>query len=86
MEFSPPPSRRRARRLSAVLVVLIAGCCLETLAGTYVVKKGDTLTGIAQRHDVGVSELAKANRMSLRDVIRPGQKLTIPDGKPPLGV
>jgi soluble lytic murein transglycosylase-like protein/LysM repeat protein len=42
-----------------------------------VVRKGDTLTAIAQRHGVRLGELRKANRLS-GSLIRPGQKLVIP--------
>lgn len=54
----------------------------RAVAETYTVRKGDTLSRIARRHDVGLGDLARANDMSLRDVIRPGQKLKIPDAGP----
>ncbi len=63
----------------------LAGSCPPALGDTYVVRKGDTLSGIAQQHSVGLSRLAEANGMSTKDVIRPGQKLIIPDGKPRSG-
>ncbi len=45
---------------------------------TYVVKRGDTLGGIAQRHNVTVSQLMKWNNIkSTKSVIRPGQRLEI---------
>ncbi len=45
---------------------------------TYVVKRGDTLGGIAARHNVTVSQLMKWNNIkSTRSVIRPGQRLEI---------
>ncbi len=45
----------------------------------YVVKKGDTLSGIAARHKVSTAALARRNGISTKKAIRPGQKLTIPD-------
>ena len=56
--------------------------CWQLVGGTYVVRKGDTLSQIARRHEVGLSTLAEVNGISLKDVIRPGEKLTIPDAKP----
>ncbi len=46
-------------------------------AATYVVKKGDTLSGIAKRSGTTVAELKKTNRLK-SDLIRVGQKLTVP--------
>lgn len=46
--------------------------------GSYTVKAGDTLSAIASRHGVKLSELLSANRMSLSTVIFPGNKLAIP--------
>ncbi len=46
--------------------------------GVYRVERGDTLSTIAASHGVGVSALASANGLSLRSVIRVGQRLTIP--------
>jgi LysM repeat protein len=48
-------------------------------ARTYVVRKGDTLGHIAERFDVSITELRRLNRIS-GDLIREGQKLTIPSG------
>lgn len=44
---------------------------------THVVKKGETLSGIAQRYGVGIQILRQANRIK-GDKITPGQKLLIP--------
>jgi hypothetical protein len=43
----------------------------------YVVKAGDSLSGIAQRFDVPLAAVLIWNRMSLRTVIHPGQRLVI---------
>ncbi|RKH47105.1 LysM peptidoglycan-binding domain-containing protein [Corallococcus llansteffanensis] len=47
-------------------------------AGSYTVRSGDTLSGIASRHGTTVSALAKANHISNPNKIYVGQKLTIP--------
>ncbi|MBS1269201.1 MAG: N-acetylmuramoyl-L-alanine amidase AmiC [Gammaproteobacteria bacterium] len=45
----------------------------------YVVKRGDTLSEIAQQYRISVNTLKKVNNMS-SDVVRIGQKLRIPSG------
>lgn len=45
----------------------------------YEVKRGDTLSEIAQRYRISVNELKRANDMN-GDVVRIGQKLRIPSG------
>ena len=55
----------------------------KTAAGgeTYTVVSGDTLGHIALRHKVRVAELAAINGLDLKTaVIRPGQKLVLPQG------
>ncbi|MBT2532850.1 LysM peptidoglycan-binding domain-containing protein [Arthrobacter sp. ISL-48] len=47
-------------------------------AGSYTVKAGDTLSAIASRHGVKLSDLLSANRLSMTSVIYPGNKLAIP--------
>lgn len=44
----------------------------------YVVRTGDTLSGIADRFGVRTSELARVNGLSLTEVIRPGDRVRIP--------
>jgi uncharacterized protein YkwD len=46
----------------------------------YVVRPGDTLSTIAARFRLSVSELARVNRLASTAIIRVGQKLTIPTG------
>jgi LysM repeat protein len=46
--------------------------------GSYTIKAGDTLSAIASRHGVKLSELLSANQLSLTTVIYPGNKLAIP--------
>ncbi len=47
-------------------------------SGSYTIKAGDTLGGIAARHGVGLSALLEANKLSATTTIYPGQKLAIP--------
>lgn len=49
-------------------------------AGTYLVKPGDTLWGIARSHNLAVSDLARVNAISNPSRIAPGQVLKIPKG------
>ena len=51
--------------------------------GSYAVRKGDTLSEIAERHGVGLSSLARANNMTNanKNKLRVGQRLLIPGGK-----
>ncbi|MFP5448802.1 MAG: peptidoglycan DD-metalloendopeptidase family protein [Alphaproteobacteria bacterium] len=46
----------------------------------YVVASGDTLFAIARRFSVNGLAIADANDMELNDVIRPGQRLLLPEG------
>jgi LysM repeat protein len=46
--------------------------------GTYVVRGGDTVSAIAQRHGVAVPTVLAANGLGWSSVIHPGQKLVIP--------
>ncbi|MFP2962853.1 LysM peptidoglycan-binding domain-containing protein, partial [Myxococcus sp. 1LA] len=47
---------------------------------TYSVRRGDTLSALAQRFNTSVSSLAKSNGISNPNLIYAGQKLRIPDG------
>ena len=46
--------------------------------GSYTVKAGDTLSAIASRHGVKLSDILSANQLSMTTVIYPGNKLVIP--------
>ncbi len=48
----------------------------------YTVRAGETLSGIAQRLDVGLTELAQANGVSEPYRLYTGQQLRVPHGKP----
>ena len=45
----------------------------------YTVEAGDTLSAIAARHGVSAQALAEANGLTLRSVIRVGQRLVVPE-------
>ncbi|MDQ1057886.1 LysM repeat protein [Arthrobacter globiformis] len=47
-------------------------------SASYVIKSGDTLSGIAARHGVKLADVLSANRLKVTSVIYPGQKLAIP--------
>ena len=46
-------------------------------SGTYTVKAGDTLSGIAARNSIGLSTLLRANGLSSSSIIYPGQKIKL---------
>jgi len=50
--------------------------------GSYTVRPGDTLSGIADRHRTTVSALARANRLANADQIKVGQRLRLAGGTP----
>jgi murein DD-endopeptidase MepM/ murein hydrolase activator NlpD len=43
----------------------------------YQVRKGDTLSKIAQRHKVSVNTLCKLNKITKKTILRPGRKLRL---------
>jgi LysM repeat protein len=51
---------------------------LTRSAETYVVKRGDTLWGIARRHETTVRQLVELNGLSTQ-AIRAGEKLKVPE-------
>lgn len=51
--------------------------------GTYVVKSGDTLSGIAAAHGTTWQELQRINGLANANLIFPGQVLTLPGGGKP---
>ena len=48
----------------------------------YIVEKGDSLSGIAEKFDVPLAALLIWNRIGLQNVIHPGQRLVV---SPPAG-
>lgn len=50
-----------------------------SIAGTYVIQSGDTLTAIARSFNIRVDALMQANRITDPNAIRVGQELKIPE-------
>lgn len=48
--------------------------------GSYTIRAGDTLSAIASRHGVKLSDLLSANKLGMTSIIYPGSKLAIPGG------
>lgn len=68
--------RYGVRELAGITAMIVVAS-----AASYTVVPGDTLSAIASRHGVSVSELAQTNGVANPDLIRVGQVLTIP-GEP----
>ena len=68
---------RRYAKDHAPADAIMANVQNSTPLATYKVKSGDTLSGIAIRHDVSLVELRKVNGLR-SDMLRVGQVLTIP--------
>ncbi len=70
-----------------IIIALAAGPILLNAAHTpqkskntlYVVKPGDTLSGIAQKFHTSITALKKANKLADEALLHPGQNLKIPD-------
>ena len=67
-----------APRLSAAMRArLDRAAARSSVKSIYTVRKGDSLWRIARRHRVGMKQLAAWNGLSMKAVLRPGQRLTI---------
>ena len=66
------PSRAERKATRGAPAVARAG------AGSHVVRRGDTLTGLARRYGVSVQALREANDLSVSDVLKRGTRLRIP--------
>ncbi len=60
--------------------LVIPGRSAPTASRVYVVRRGDTLSGIAARFGVSLSALARANGLTTRSFVYVGQRLVIPSG------
>ena len=76
--------RRSPRRAgAAVTLVCVVAVAAGGAAGTYRVKKGDTLSGVAGRLGVRVRSLSAANGIRDLDHLVAGRDLTIPGRSSP---
>jgi LysM repeat protein len=64
--------------LASVVAVAVPAATATAADPIYVVRDGDSLSGIAVRLGVRLSALMSANDLSLTSVIHPGQRLTVP--------
>lgn len=73
---------RRFRALAAIALVALLG---QAATGTYRVRRGDTLSGVARAHRTTVQDLVAANGLADPDFIREGQLLALsgPPGSRP---
>jgi LysM repeat protein len=71
------------------VIKLVGAAPPEGKAESYRVKPGDTLSAIASRHKLTLSELTSINRISSSSLIYPGQVLrvakVVPTSQPPVG-
>jgi LysM repeat protein len=76
--LSVPKSAAQARAEAARARAAAAARAAAIRRATYVVRSGDTLSGIAARKGVSLAKLLKTNKLSMRSVIHVGQKIRIP--------
>ena len=67
-----PRAGRKPVRKASVAAVATAD------ARSHVVRKGDTLTGLARRYGVTIQALREANDLTLNGVLKSGTRLRIP--------
>lgn len=74
--------RPRPKKRGPVVVATAAAISLPSTAhaGVHVVRRGETLSGIARRYNTTVTRLAHANNLSNANLILAGQRLRIPGG------
>ncbi|MCC6820776.1 MAG: N-acetylmuramoyl-L-alanine amidase [Verrucomicrobia subdivision 3 bacterium] len=68
----------RGRKRWGLLLALVVACAAPGREQSYVVKPKDTLSGVAQRHGLSVSQLANRNGISHTGQLYVGQRLLIP--------
>ncbi len=78
LDFIKTAAAERARKTALRRTQAAAKTPARSKTRTYKVKSGDTLSGIASRHGVSTAAIAKANKLSSKQVIKAGQTLIIP--------
>ncbi len=78
----PSSSGKRGVAALVCVVTVLIGLTAPVAAQDYVVEPGDSLSVIARDHGVSTVELADANGISDRHLIKVGQVLTIPGSEP----
>lgn len=76
----PRPKKHGPVVLGAAAALWAAGPAAQAAASGHVIHRGETLSGIAARHGVSVSSLARVNHVADPNVIIAGTKLKIPGG------
>lgn len=61
-------------------VPIVSASVLASTSGTYVVRSGDTLGGIAARNGMSLAAIFSANNMGMSTIIYPGQKISLGQG------
>lgn len=78
----PRPKKHGPVVLGTAAALLAAGPAAHAAGGGHLIHKGETLSGIAARHGVSVSSLARVNHVADLNVIIAGTKLRIPGSRP----
>lgn len=60
------------------LLVLFSAVCLS-FAGTHTVEKGETYYSISRKYGISVEQLCVMNNLTVGDVLKVGQKLSVPE-------
>ncbi|MGP1458511.1 MAG: LysM peptidoglycan-binding domain-containing protein [Treponema sp.] len=68
----------RRKCAACAVLVLAAGLVPVWADSSYTVTKGDTLYSISKKYQITVAELRAANNLTEKDVLKAGQKLTVP--------
>ena len=67
------------KRIFIISLVLFSTAFLSPLFSlTHTVVQGETFYGISRKYGISVKELLSANKLSEKDILKPGQKLSIP--------
>lgn len=68
------------KKILIIATLVFSMLTVGVFAQTYICKRGDTLSGIAAKHDTTLSRLKACNpQLKNSSAVKPGQKLTIPD-------